>query len=61
VPAAAGVRGALRAVLAALDGDSVGHAELAAPGEPGRLAEVIFHGLARLPGLDEAPGRRHRR
>jgi hypothetical protein len=54
-----GVRGALRAVLAALNGDhfdSVVQAELATSGEPGEIAEVILHCLAWLLELDEAQG-----
>jgi hypothetical protein len=54
-----GVRGALRAVLAALNGDrfdSAVQAELATSGSPADIAQVILHCLGWLLELDEERG-----
>lgn len=52
------LRGAVRAVLAALNSDPFGsavQAELATSGDPAAIAEVIFHCLGWLLELDEEP------
>ncbi|KDN21892.1 hypothetical protein DV20_13315 [Amycolatopsis rifamycinica] len=52
------LRGAVRAVLAALNDDpfdSAVQAELATSGDPAEIAEVIFHCLGWLLELDEEP------